>query len=125
MLKKGGRNMRYKKYNGTDKYHFRVYKRSIGHPFIVVAVSERLDENGRILISGYMITHSLNRVIDKPKSYRRLKKNPNPTDERLSFVYKYRITDIPANNFSKPYTNWHLSNEDELLIDALERSYKK
>ena len=113
--------MRYRKYHGNDKYHFRVYKRSIGHPFIVVTVSEKIDENGKVLISGYMMTHSLERVSEKPSVYRRLKKNPNPSDDRLSFVNKNRIDDIPASSFSKPYNNWHLSKEDELLIDSLER----
>ena len=117
--------MRYRKYTGKDKYHFRVYRKSIGHPFIVVAVSEKIDESGNILISGYMMTHSLERVSERPGVYRRLKKNPNPNDDRLSFVNKYRINDIPANNFSKPYTNWHLSKEDERLIDSLENKNKK
>ena len=117
--------MRYKKYKGTDKYHFRVYRKSIGHPFVVVAVSERLDENGKILISGYMMTHSIPRVMEKPKTYKRLKINPNPSDDRISFINKYRITDVPATNFSKPYPNWHLSKDDEKLIDALEKSYKE
>ena len=115
--------MSFKEYKGSDKYHFRVYRRSIGHPFIVVAVSQRQDENGKIFISGYMMTHSLIRVMDKPKSYKRLKINPNPTDDRLSFVNKYRLNDIPANSFSKPYPNWHLSKEDEMLIDNLEKHY--
>ena len=115
--------MGFKKYKGTDKYHFRVYRKSIGHPFIVVTVSEKLDENGNILISGYMMTHSLPRVMEKPKTYKRLKRNPNPSDDRISFVNKYRITDVPANCFSKPYPNWHLSKEDEELIDELENSF--
>ena len=117
--------MAYKKYVGPDKYHFRVYKKSIGHPFIVVAVSERIDESGKVLISGYMMTHSLIRVSEKPGVYKRLKNNPNPSDDRLSFVNKHRIDDIPANKFSKPYNNWHLSKEDEVLIDSLEEKNKK
>jgi len=114
--------VRYKKYNGKDKYHFRVYKKSLGHPFIVVAVSEKMDKNGKVLISGYVVTHSLVRASEKPDVYKRLKKNPNPNDDRISFVNKFRINDIPANNFSKPYTNWHLSEEDEQLIDSLEKN---
>ncbi len=117
--------MGFKKYKGADKYHFRIYKKSIGHPFVVVAVSERVDENGKTLISGYMMTHSIARVIERPRTYERLKNNPNPNDDRISFVNKYRINDIPAKNFSKPYPNWHLSKDDELLIDNLEKSYKK
>ena len=71
------------------------------------------------------MTHSITRVMDKPKSYKRLKYNPNPSDDRISFVNKYRLTDIPANHFSKPYSNWHPSNEDQQLIDALEKEYKE
>ena len=117
--------MSYKKYKGPDKYHFRVYRKSVGHPFIVVTVSEKVDENGNILISGYMMTHSIERVIEKRGAYKRLKQNPNPSDDRLSFVNKYRINDIPASNFSRPYTNWHLSKDDEVLIDTLERLYSE
>ena len=117
--------MAFKKYNGPDKYHFRIYKKSIGHPFIVVTVSEKIDENGNLLISGYMMTHSLERAMDKPEVYKRLKHNPNPNDKRLSFINKHRVDDIPANSFSKPYSNWHLSKEDEQLIDALELKNKK
>ena len=116
--------MSYKKYNGPDKYHFRIYKKSIGHPFIVVTVSEKVDKNGHVLISGYMMTHSLERAMDKPSVYKRLKSNPNPTDERISFVNKHRIDDVPANYFSKPYSKWHLSKEDEELIDSLEKKNK-
>ena len=115
--------MRFKKYTGPDKYHFRVYKKAIGHPFIVVAVSESLSDDGRVLISGYIITHSLEKAAEKPDVYRRLKRNPNPSDKRLSFVNKYRICDVPANNFSKPYSNWHLSKEDENLIDSFEKKF--
>ncbi|MCR5308667.1 MAG: hypothetical protein K6E21_00960 [Bacilli bacterium] len=112
--------MRYKKYNGTDKYHFRIYKKSIGHPFIVVAVSETTDDNGEVVISGYMLTHSLLRVTEKPGAYERLNINPNPNDKRLSFVNTFRINNVPAEFFSKPYPKWHLSKEDELIIDNLE-----
>ena len=117
--------MSFKKYKGSDKYHFRIYKKSIGHPFIVVAVSEKTDRNGKIFISGYMMTHSLPRVIERPFSYKRLARNPNPKDNRLSFVNKFRINDIPSQSFSKPYSNWHLSKEDELYIDYLEKRYSK
>ena len=117
--------MRYKAYKGMDKYHFRVYKKSIGHPFIVVTVSEKIDSNGQLLISGYLMTHSIDRVFDKPTTYRRLKNNPNPSDNRVAFVNIYRVDDIPAKFFSKPYSNWHLSKEDEQLIDSLEKHYKK
>lgn len=111
--------MSYKKYTGNDKYHIRVYKASIGHPFIVVTVKEET-KNGKIFISGYMITHSLDRVLNKPGSYIALTINPNPNDDRPSYVNIYKLKNLPSKKFSKPYTNWHLSKEDELQIDELE-----
>ena len=117
--------MRFKKYKGQDKYHFRFDRTSIYHPFLVVAVTEEKDENGKIFISGYMMTTSLIRAMDKPGTYKRLKQNPNPNDEKISFVNKYRINDMPANCFTKPHPSWHLSKEDEKLIDRLEQYYLK
>lgn len=117
--------MRFRKYNGKDKYHFRYYRTSIFHPFIVVAVTETTTKEGQILISGYLMTTSLQRAAEKPWSYERLKHNPNPKDTKISFVNKFRISDIPSNRFTKPYTGWHLSKEDELLIDGLEKRFKK
>ena len=117
--------MRFRKYNGADKYHFRFYRTSIYHPFIVVAVTEEKDENGKILISGYLMTTSLARALDKPGAYKRLKRNPNPNDDKVRFVNKYRITDIPANCFTKPHPSRHLSKEDEKMIDALEAKYAR
>ena len=117
--------MRFRAYKGSDKYHFRIYRTSINHPFIVVAITEEKNENGKLLISGYMMTTSIQRVLDKPKSYKRLKRNPNPRDDGPSFINRYRITDMPANKFSKPYNNWHLSKDDEMLIDYFEKKYFK
>ena len=117
--------MAFKKYNGPDKYHFRIYRTSIFHPFIVVAVSEEKNEDGKLLISGYMMTTSLIRVLSKPSSYYILHKNPNPNDDGVIFVNKYRLTNIPAHRFTKPYGSWHLSKEDELVIDSLEEKYRK
>ena len=116
--------MGFKKYNGPDKYHFRVYKASIGHPFIVVAVKEEII-NGKITIDGYLMTHSLKRVFDKPGTYQRLEINPNPRDNRVAFINKFKIKGLPSNKFSKPYTTWHLSKTDEYLIDRLEKRKKK
>ena len=109
----------YKKYNGNDKYHFRIYKHGKNHPIIVVMVTV-LESDGKIYLSGYQMTHSEKRALKKPHSYIKLIKNPNPNDNRKVFVSKTRLTNIDANSFSKPYTNWHLSLEDELIIDQLE-----
>ena len=72
-----------------------------------------------------MMTTSIQRVVDKPYSYKRLNNNPNPNDDSPSFVNKYRISDLPSNKFSKPYNNWHLTKEDEEIIDSLEKRYLK
>ncbi len=117
--------MAFRKYKGNDKYHFRFYRTAIFHPFIVVAVTETKQQGNKILISGYLMTTSIERYAEKPGSYRRLKHNPNPSDDRASFVNKYRVNDIPASKFSKPYNNWHLSKEDERLIDSLEKRFTK
>ena len=58
--------MAFKKYNGSDKYHFRVYKKNGHHPFIVVMVSE-LMLNGRIVLCGYLITHDIKKILDYQK----------------------------------------------------------
>ena len=123
--RKEANKVSFKKYKGNDKYHFRFYKKSIFHPFIVVAVTEETIKNGKILISGYMMTTSLERVINKPGCYKRLKTNPNPNDDKPSFVNKYRVNEIPASCFTKPHSSWHLSKDDELLIDRLEEKNAK
>ena len=71
------------------------------------------------------MTTSLQRAMDKPGTYKRLRKNPNPNDDKVSFVNKYRVSDIPASCFTKPHQSWHLSKDDERLIDSLERKYAK
>ena len=77
--------MSFKKYNGPDKYHFRVYKRFGQHPFVVVMITEQTLNNGHYLVSGYMITHDLVRTSEYPKSYVKLRKNPNPNDNSDCF----------------------------------------
>ena len=116
--------MKFRKYSGNDKYHFRIYKHSIGHPFIVVAVKEVVKDN-KIYIDGYLLTHSLERFMNKPGSYERLTVNPNPRDDRIAFINKFKVYDLPANKFSRPYNTWHLSPKDEELIDRLEKRKRK
>lgn len=116
--------MSFKRYNGPDKYHIRIYKHSMGHPFVVVAVKEEIID-GKFYIDGYMMTHSIDRFINKPGSYERLKVNPNPKDDRPAFINKFKVFDLPANRFSKPYSSWHLSKIDEALIERLEKRKRK
>jgi hypothetical protein len=114
--------MSFKSYNGPDKYHFRVYKKGKGHPFIV-AVVEETEIDGKMYISGYMFTHSVLRVLSKPNDYIKMEANPNPNDDADSYLCIRRVSQVEASAFSKPYNNWHLSDEDEKLIDKLEEKH--
>ena len=111
---------RYRKYNGHDKYHFRFYRKNGHHPFIVVLVETRI-EDSKTTLSGYMITHDIKKMLDYPNSYVQLSHNPNPKDESPAYLCVVRIDNIPQKFFSKPFSNWHLSKEDETLIDSLEK----
>ena len=70
-----------------------------------------------------MFTHSLLRVLNKPNDYVKMSENPNPNDDSDSYLCIKRVTQIESGAFSKPYNNWHLSAEDEKLIDDLEKQY--
>ena len=114
--------MSFKNYTGSDKYHFRIFKKGKSHPFIVAVVEEK-EVEGKIYISGYMFTHSILRVLNKPNDYVKMESNPNPNDDTDSYLCIRRVSDIESNAFSKPYNNWHLSPADEKLIDELEKKY--
>jgi hypothetical protein len=114
---------KYKKYNGTDKYHFRFYRINGQHPFLVVLV-ETKNENGKHYFSGYIITHDITKKIQYPNKYVQLHNNPNPKDEAPSYLCKIRLEGIPEKMISKPFNNWHLSKEDEKMVDKLEEKKK-
>jgi hypothetical protein len=88
-----------------SKHHFRFYRTAIYHPFIVVVATEERKEKGNILLSGYMMTTSITRAMDKPTVNKRLKLNPNPNDDKVNFVNKHRINDIPAHRFTKSHSS--------------------
>ena len=117
--------MSFIKYKGTDKYHFRIYKRNGVHPFVVVIITEECYDNGHYLVSGYMMTHDFTKTITHPKSYIKLHSNPNPKDDSDCYLYVKRFSNIKDSRFSKPYNNWHLSKEDEALITELENRIKE
>lgn len=71
-----------------------------------------------------MFTHSVLRVLSRPNDYVKMESNPNPNDDADSYLCIRRVSDIEANAFSKPYNNWHLCEEDEKLIDELEKSIR-
>ena len=52
----------YRKYNGHDKYHFRFYRKNGHHPFIVVLVETKIEDN-KTTLSGYMITHYIKKML--------------------------------------------------------------
>jgi hypothetical protein len=82
------------------------------------------EENGKHYFSGYMITHDITKKIQCPGKYIQLHNNPNPKDNAPAFLCKIRLEHIHQKMISKPYNNWHLSKEDELIIDKLECNKK-
>ena len=115
---------KFKKYNGKDKYHFRYYRKSVNHPFLVIMVTEELEKEGKYIITGFSLTHSAEMVLKKPSKFVRFIKNPNPEDGEPS----YYCTDIKRDRseyFSEPLKKWHLSKEDEQLVDELLTKKKK
>ena len=110
--------MEFKVYKGNDKYHFRFYKKSHGHPFLVIMVTNEYVENGKIYLSGFNLTHSHKMIEKNPSQYIQLFKNPNCHDDSESFLNKHLVKQ-ESKWFSKPIKNWHLCKEDELMIDEL------
>ena len=100
------------------KYHFRKYKVAHSHPFLVVIIKETKDENGKTLLSGFNLTHSVTYVLSRPNKYIRIN-NPNPGDDAECFLNTDMVKDKPIGRFSKPIPNWELSEDDIKEIDAI------
>ena len=100
------------------KYHFRYYRLSQYHPFLVAIVIESESENGKTLISGFNMTRSIEMVIKSPEKFIRIQ-NPNPNDDAPSFVCVDPIKNKPLKLFTRPIRDWELSEEDEIQIDSL------
>lgn len=101
-----------------------IIVRLVTHPFLVIIVTEEKEKNGKILISGFNITHSTMMVSKKPNRYIKLKKNPNPKDNKDSFVCINLVKDIDAKYFTSPIFGWDISKEDENVIDdVLSKKY--
>lgn len=101
-----------------SKYHFRRYRKSLGHPFLVALVTETRDQDGKTLLSGFNMTRSVNYVMSRPNKFVRIN-NPNPEDDAECFLCIDAIKDKPLKLFSKPIVNWEVSLEDEQTIDLL------
>ena len=102
-----------------SKYHFRRYRLSQNHPFLVAIVFED-KTNGKKLISGFNMTHSLNYVESRRNKFIQIQ-NPNPNDDIDCYVSVDPIKNKPEKYFTKPIKNWVLSQQDELIIDKLVR----
>ena len=118
--------MSYRKYNGKDKYHFRYYRLSNNHPFLVVLVLDERKKNGKVFISGFGLTTSNIMPKKRPTRYIKLFQNPNPNDNSPSYINTDLVKMKKSKLFSDPIENWHLSKEDERMIDDLiSKKYKK
>ena len=101
-----------------QKYHFRYYRKSKYHPFLVAIVVESEDSDGKVFLSGFNMTHSIEMVLKSPEKFIRIS-NPNPNDDAPSFVCVDPIKDKPLKYFTRPIRDWELSEEDEFAIDKL------
>ena len=115
---------KFKKYNGKDKYHFRYYRKSVYHPFLVIMVTEEIEKEGKYTITGFSLTHSAEMVLKRPSKFVRFSKNPNPEDNEPSYFCIDIKTD-KSKYFSEPLKKWHLYKKDEQLIDELIKRKKK
>lgn len=107
-----------------NKYHFRRYRLSQNHPFLVAIVFEDKIKHKKF-ISGFNMTHSLTYVESRKNKFIQIK-NPNPLDDIDCYVSTDPIKNKPEKYFSKPIRNWILSAEDELKIDKLvKQKFKK
>ena len=101
-----------------DKYHFRRYRISKNHPFLVVLIVESTNENGETLVSGFNMTRSISYVLSRPNKFIRID-NPNPVDDSDCYLCVDIIRNKPIKYFSSPIKNWKLSEEDISTIDDL------
>jgi len=102
----------------SSKYHFRKYRLSQYHPFLVALVIEESDKDGKTLISGFNMTRSITYVIKKPNKFIKID-NPNPEDDADCYICVDALKDKPIKYFTKPLKNWSLSEDDEKVIDEL------
>ena len=79
---------------------------------------ESLDEDGKVYLSGFNVTHSFTMFYKNPNDFIKIQ-NPNPEDDADCFVQKSGIKNKPLKLFSNPIKGWKLSKEDEKLIDEL------
>ena len=100
-----------------QKYHFRYYRKSIYHPFLVALVIES-EVNGKIFLSGFNMTRSIEMVLKNPEKFIRID-NPDPNDDAPCFVCVDPIKNKPLKLFTRPIRDWELTSNDEKAIDYL------
>ena len=101
-----------------SKYHFRRYRPSQYHPFLVALVTEEASKNGKLLRSGFNMTRSLSIVMSKRNKYIQIT-NPNPEDDLDCYLCVDALKNKPIKLFSEPLEGWKLTEEDEKVIDDL------
>lgn len=116
--------MPYQPYKGNSKYHFRYYRRTKYHPFLVVLVTNENEEGNVVRISGFNMTSSTLKFLERPSRFIKLNKNPNPETDAESYVSIDYIENQPAKWFTRPIRGWKLSKEDEIKIDELLKKKK-
>ena len=107
-----------KEFYENKKYHFRYYRKSLNHPFLVAVVIESENDDGKVVLSGFNMTRSIEMVLKNPDKFIRIN-NPNPEDDAPSFVCVDPIKNKPLKLFTRPIRDWELSLEDEIVIDSL------
>ena len=100
-----------------QRYHFRYYRKSIYHPFLVALVIES-EVNGKIYLSGFNMTRSIEMVLKNPEKFIRID-NPDPNDDAPCFVCVDPIKNKPLKLFTRPIRDWELTSNDEKAIDYL------
>ena len=81
-------------------------------------VIESKDKNGKVRISGFNMTRSVEMVLKDPSKFIRIT-NPNPNDDAACFLCVDPIKNKPLKYFTRPIRDWELSAEDEQTIDEL------
>ena len=111
--------MSYIKYKGKEKYHFRWYRLTKNHPFLVTLVIEEKTEKEKVFISGFNLTSSIKIVKERENRFIKLDINPNPESNLETYVNISLIKDQPAKLFTRPIRGWRLDPIDEKKIDEL------
>lgn len=114
----------FQNYDGNEKYHFRLYRVSRYHPFLVILVTDESEINGKKKITGFNLTHSITMVLQRPNKFIKLNENPNPIDDSDSYLCIDIVSNADSKLFTAPLKKWKVSKEDEIVIDdILQRKY--